>query len=97
MRINPVSVMSVKQNYAIQKKAVKQEAHSSLTKSSDSVAFKGWGGAAKGASVMGVLGAVAGAIVSGGTSVIPTIIYFAACNGIIGAFAGHHIEENSDL
>ena len=97
MRINPISVMPANQSYAYQKKAVKSDAIHSLNQSSDSVSFKGWESAAKGAKVMGILGAVAGAIVSGGTSVIPTMIYFAACNGIIGAFAGHHIEEESDL
>ena len=97
MRISPISVMPANQSYTIQKKAVKSESVPSFNQSSDSVSFKGWRGAGKGFTVMGALGAIAGAIVSGGTSVIPTIIYFAACNGAIGAFAGHHIEEESDL
>lgn len=59
----------------------------------DTVNFKGIKGAAKGATVLGVLGAITGAVLSGGTSVIATAIYFGVCNGVVGASLGHHFED----
>ena len=58
--------------------------------------FKGWRGATKGFGVLGAIGAGVGALVAIGTgAIIPTMIYFGVCNGIIGAAAGSHYEDNS--
>ncbi len=61
----------------------------------DCVSFKGWSGALKGFGVLGTLGAVVGAVVSGGTLIVPTMLYFGVTNGAIGAVVGHDMEENS--
>jgi hypothetical protein len=60
----------------------------------DSVSFKGTKNAIKGAAILGVAGAIVGAIVSGGASIVPTMIYFGTCNGIIGAAAGSGVDDN---
>lgn len=60
----------------------------------DTVNFKGLGGILKGGTALGILGLATGAIVSGGTSVLATALYFGISNFIMGGFIGHHIEEN---
>ncbi len=60
----------------------------------DTVSFKGVKNALKGAGILGIAGAVVGAICSGGVSIIPTMIYFGACNGLIGAAAGSQLEDD---
>ena len=60
----------------------------------DTVSFKGSKNAVKGFCGLGILRAGVGAIVSGGTSLLPTIAYFAITNGLIGAAAGAQLEDD---
>ena len=61
------------------------------------ISFNGWKGAAKGAGILGaigaVTGAVTGAVLTGGASIIPTILYFAGADAVTGAMIGHTLEE----
>ena len=62
----------------------------------DAVNFKGIKNAVKGAGILGIAGAIVGAICSGGTSILPTIAYFADCNAGIGAALGSQVDDNDD-
>lgn len=79
------------------KNSVSKNTRVSLAKTNelkqDEVSFKGAKNALKGAGILGIAGAVVGAICSGGVSIIPTMIYFGVCNAAIGAMGGSQIDD----
>ena len=92
MKISPVSTFSTKSTNIRMNNFTKRE--NPIQQPTDSVSFRGIKNAVKGAGILGVVGAVTGAVLSGGTSIIPTIIYFAACDAVVGGAIGAHIEDD---
>ena len=92
MKILPVTSFNTKTTNIMPRSTARFD--SPAQQGTDSVSFKGAKNALKGAGIFGAIGAVTGAVISGGATLIPAIIYFAACDGLIGGIIGANIDDN---